>query len=157
MHSFGTLIVPSAIISAALLLASCASGPKLSPPSGTIAGISAANSRVVLRQSQELKLASNLSHVFPAGDYRPAYEDATGVYYEAPSKIIMKEIFLGMHLPDKPMNGGIFLERANPGVAKIYLINPENEGGEIQRLMKGGRPAKPFVPKQPIQFQLTKS
>ena len=157
MQSFRILIVPSAIVSAAMLLASCASAPHLAPPSGTIGGISAANSKVVLRESQELKLAATLTHVFPAGDYRPAYEDPTGVYYEAPSKIIMKEVFLGMHLPEKPMTGGIFLERANPGVAKIYLVVPANEGGEIQRLMKGGRPDKPFVPKQPIQFQLTKS
>jgi hypothetical protein len=157
MHLIPALVVRSAIVSGAILFVSCAGGPPLNPPSGMIGGVSAAKSKVVVHQQQELKLASNLTNVFPAGDYRPAYEDATGIYYEAPSKIILKEVFLGMHVPDKPFTGGIFLERTSPGVAKIYGIYPANEGGEIQRMLKGGRPAKPFSPRQPIQFQLTKS
>lgn len=157
MHLIPAFVVRSAIVSGAILLVSCASGPKLNPPSGVIGGISAAKSKVVVRQQQELKLASNISDVFPAGDYRPAFEDATGIYYEAPSQVIQKEIFLGMHVPDRPFTGGIYLERTSPGVAKIYGINPGNQGGEIERMLKGGRPGKPTVPRQPIQFQLTKS
>ena len=107
-----------------------------------IGGISAPKSKVVVRQQQDVRMAINVTNVLPAGDYRPAFEDATGIYYEAPSKVIMKENFLGINLPGKPFTGGIFLERANPQVAKIYGITPENEGGEIQRMMKGGRPAK---------------
>jgi hypothetical protein len=151
------LAMRSTIVSGAILLVSCVSGPPLNPPSGTIGGISAAKSKVVLHQQQDLKLASTITYVYPAGDYRPVYEDATGIYYEAPSKIIQKEIFLGMHVPDKPFTGGIFLERGNPGVAKIYGVHPLNEGGEIQRMLKGGRPVKPFLPRQPLQFQLTRS
>jgi hypothetical protein len=33
-------------------------------------------------------------------------------------------------------------------------VVPENEGGEIQRLLKGGRPGKPIVPAEAIQFEL---
>jgi hypothetical protein len=69
----------------------------------------------------------------------------------------MKENFLGMNLPGKPFAGGIFLERSNPQVAKVYMVTPANEGGEIQRLMKGGRPEKPMAPSQPVQFHLTRS
>lgn len=61
-----------------------------------------------------------------------------------------------MHLPGKPFTGGVFLERNNPQVAKIYGINPTNEGGEIQRWLKGGRPAKPQIPREPLQFRLTR-
>jgi hypothetical protein len=156
MHRFRSVISRFTLVSAALVLFGCAGGPKLAPPSGVIGGISAANSRIILRQEQSAKIASNVSYVLPAGDYRPAYEDTTGVYYEAPSKVIQKEIFLGMNIPDRPFAGGIFLERANPGVAKVYIITPANEGGEIMRLMKGGRPAKPILPRAPIQFELTK-
>jgi hypothetical protein len=144
------------IVFGAILLVSCA-GPPLNPPSGTIGGISAPKSKVVLKRQQEVKVGINVAYVLPAGDYRPAFEDKTGVYYEAPSKIIMKENFLGLNLPGKPLPGGIFLERSNPNVAKIYGIVPENEGGEIQRMLKGGRPVKPMLPREPVQFQLTKS
>ena len=157
MHVIPALVVRSAIVSGAILLVSCSSGPPLNPPSGTIAGISAPKSKVVLRQQQEVRLAVNITNVLPAGDYPPAFEDATGIYYEAPSKCISRENFLGIQLRDEPFTGGIFLERANPQVAKIYGITPENQGGEIQRMMKGGRPAKPLLPREPIQFQLTKS
>lgn len=146
-----------ALISSVTFLYGCAGGPALNPPSGTIGGISAPKSKVVLSRQQEAKQGINVTYVLPAGDYRAAFEDETGIYYEAPSKVIMKENFLGMNLPGKPFTGGIFLERANPKVAKIYSIAPENEGGEIHRMLKGGRPGKPIIPRQPIQFQLTRS
>ena len=155
MQSFRELILFVVLI-CTVFLAACA-GPALNPPSGTIGGISAPKSKVVLKRQQEVKVGINVAYVLPAGDYRSAFEDKTGIYYEAPSKVIMKENFLGLNLPGKPFTGGIFLERSNPHVAKIYGIVPENEGGEIQRMLKGGRPAKPVLPRQPIEFQLTKS
>jgi hypothetical protein len=135
------------------LLCGCAGEP-INPPSGSIGGISAAQSKVVLQRETLVRMRGNVDYVYPAGDYRPAYQDATGVYYEAPSKVIMKENFLGIHLPGKPMEGGIFLERHNPGVAEIYGVYPRNEGGEIQRMLKGGRPMKPLAPLEPIKFEL---
>jgi len=143
-------------VASMIVLGGCAGTP-LNPPSGTIGGITAAKSKVVLRQQQLVRMRGNVDYVYPAGDYRPAYEDEAGVYYEAPSKIIMKENFLGLKLPGKPMEGGIFLERSNPKQAKIYGVIPRDQGGEIQRMMKGGRPAKPIDPKEPIAFELTKA
>jgi hypothetical protein len=136
-------------------LVGCA-GTVVKPPSGMIGGIPAPKSKVVLRQEQELKVIFSVSWVLPAGDYRPAVEDETGIYYEAPSKVIMKEVFLGMHLKGRPYDGGIFLARNNPQVAKIYFVVPMNEGGEIMRWLKGGRPDKPMTPREPVQFQLTR-
>jgi hypothetical protein len=156
MRSFKALIIRSAPSLAAILLVSCAGGPSLNPPSGTIAGITVPKSKVVVRQEQMLKF-TGLTYVLPAGEYRPAYEDAIGIYYEAPSKVIQRENFLGMHIPDRPFDGGIFLERANPQVSKIYLVAPGNEGGEIHRMLHGGRPYKVSDSPQPIQFQLIKS
>src|SRR5688500_10080793 len=152
-RSRSLLIAP--LLAGAFLVAGCA-GTVVRPPSGTIGGIPAPKSKVVLHQEQEVKTHLNLSFVLPAGEYRPAVEDENGIYFEAPSKVIMKEVFLGMNLRGKPFGGGIFLERSNPQVAKIYLMVPANEGGEIQRWLKGGRPDKPITPKQPVQFQLTR-
>lgn len=140
----------------AILFTGCAGKP-FNPPTGMIGGISAPHAKVFLRQQQEVKLAGNIDYILPAGEYRPAVQDETGIYFEAPSKVIMKENFLGIHLPGRPYDGGIFLERNNPQSAKIYHVVPANEGGEIQRMLKGGRPDKPMIPREPIQFQLKKS
>jgi hypothetical protein len=145
------LILP--LFLGAVFLVGCA-GTVVKPPSGMIGGIPAPKSKVVVRQQQELKVNMNVSWILPAGDYRPSVEDETGIYYEAPSKVIMNEVFLGMHLKGRPFDGGIFLARSNPQVAKIYFVVPTNEGGEILRWLKGGRPDKPMTPRQPIQFQL---
>ncbi len=141
---------------AAVLLVSCMTAPTVKPPSGTIAGITAAKSKVVVRQVQSFKFAG-LTYVLTVGEYRPAYEDTVGIYYEAPNKVIQKENFMGIQVPDKIVDGGIFLERANPKVSKIYKVAPKDEGGEIQRIMIGGKPI--VIPREPqsIQFQLIKS
>jgi hypothetical protein len=141
----------------AVLLGGCAGTP-VNPPSGTIAGIPGAKAKVVLREQQEVRVASNATLVFPAGDYRPVFEDENGIYFEAPSKVIMNEKFFGLaQLAGRPYTGGIFLERSNPKVAKTYLIMTGEGEGEIQRYLKAGRPSKPTLPKEPIQFELTKS
>ena len=141
---------------AAILFVGCMSAPSVKPTSGTIAGIPAAQSKVVVRQEQTFKFAG-LTYVLTVGEYRPAYEDTVGVYYEAPNKLIQKENFIGIQVPDKIVDGGIFLERANPKVSKIYKVAPKDEGGEIQRMRIGGKPI--IIPRAPqqIQFQLTKS
>jgi hypothetical protein len=103
-------------------------------------------------------MASNVTFVFPAGDYRPVFENAAGIYFEAPSKIIMNEKFFGLaQLPGRPLTGGIFLERSNPTVAKTYLIMTGEGEGEIPRYLHAGRPSKPTPPREPIQFELRKS
>ena len=61
-----------AIVIAAILFTGCAGTP-VNPPSGTIAGIPGAKAKVVLRGQQEVRVASNATLVFPAGDYRPNY------------------------------------------------------------------------------------
>jgi hypothetical protein len=104
-----------------------------------IGGMPASKSKVVLRKEQSFKFL-NVHYTYPAGDYRPAYEGATGVYYEAPGAVVMQENFLGMGMPKHPYTGGIFVERADPKRANLYLVAPNNEGGEIQRALKGGRP-----------------
>lgn len=134
----------------------CASAP-LNPPSGMIGGIPAAKSKLVVSKQQKIRVGRNIAYVFPAGEYKPAVEDNTGVYYEAPSRIIMIEYFLG-ELPGKPLEGGIFLHRNNPADARPFYFVPAFQGGEIFRMIQGGRPYKDKVPPtDPIQFKLTQS
>jgi hypothetical protein len=64
---------------------------------------------------------------------------------------------LGIRVTDLLLEGGIFLERANPKLSKIYKVAPKNGGGEMQRMRFGGKPI--IIPRAPmaIQFQLIKS
>jgi hypothetical protein len=140
----------------AAIVCGCA-GPHLRPPSGSIGGVPAANAKVVVRRQQEVRTHVNMSYVLPAGEYRAVMEGDTGIYFEAPSPIFAKETFLGMNVPAKLIKGGIFLERSDPQTALLYGITPENQGGEIQRMLYGGRPAKPLKPRQPIVFELKRS
>ena len=117
----------------------------------------ATRTKVVLSAQQEVRAAINVTYVLPAGDYRPAMESDSGIYFQAPTKVFLRENFLGLQLRDKPFEGGIYLDRSAPQTAKIYGIAPANEGGEIQRLLHGGRPGKTIVPREPISFRLTRS
>ena len=140
---------------APLLLVSCSTVPPLDPPSGFIAGIPVAKSKVVLLQSQEVKLSPINSDVLPAGEYRPVFEDNTGVYYQAPAGIIYRETFLGGRLPEQVFLGGIYLERANPQLARIYEKQTAEQGPRRSLLTWSIKlPRNGFVPQQPINFQL---
>jgi hypothetical protein len=144
------------IIFSVTALCSCA-GPAVRPPSGSIGGIPAANAKVVLRHQQEVRTHVNMSYVLPAADYRAVMENDAGIFFAAPNPLFVKEIFLGMNVPAKLIKGGIYLERSAPETALIYGINPENQGGEIQRMLYGGRAGKPLRPRQPIVFELKRS
>ena len=134
---------------AMFLLVSCSTPPPTppSPPAGVIGGIPAMQSKVVLRQ-QEVKMSANITDLLPAGEYRAAYGDPNGVYYEAPSKIIERQGIIGMRTPDLPFTGGIYLERANPTAAKIWEMS--------QDPVAGRRPGKLYSPEEQIGFKLTR-
>jgi len=140
---------------ASLLLVSCSTVPPLDRPSGLIAGIPVEKSRVVVLQSQEVKLSPINSNVMPAGEYRPVFEDKTGVYYQAPSAIIYRETFLGARLADQVFSGGIYLERANPRAARIYEKQTAEQGPRGSLLAWSVKvPRNGVVPREPINFKL---
>ena len=93
-------------------------------------------------------MSVNIINVLPAGEYRAVFSDAEGIYYEAPSKLIEKQTIAGMHAPDLPFAGGIFLERLNPHTAKIWGMSLGSSDP--------GRPAKLIIPESAIQFRLTR-
>jgi hypothetical protein len=57
---------------------------------------------------------------FPAGEYRPLYEDSGGYYYQAPSKVIGHDIMSYM------LDGGLYVERTTNEPTKWYVIDPQN-------------------------------
>ncbi len=139
----------------ALLFVSCSTVPPLDPPSGFIAGIPVEKSKVVVLQSQEVKMSAVNSNVLPAGEYRPVFEDNTGVYYQAPAAIIYRETFLGTRQPDEVFLGGIYLERTNPQVGRIYEKQTAERGPRRSLLAWSVKlPRNGFVPREPINFQL---
>jgi hypothetical protein len=139
----------------ALLLVSCSTVPPLDPPSGFIAGIPVAKSKVVILQSQEVKMSAINSNVLPAGEYRPVFEDHAGVYYQAPAALVYRETFLGMRQPDVVFHGGIYLERTNPQVARIYEKETAEQGPRKSLLTWSVKlPRNGFVPRDRINFQL---
>jgi hypothetical protein len=59
------------------------------------------------------------SVTFPAGEYRPVYEDAGGYYYQAPTKVI------GHDFTSYMFDGGLYVERTKTEPTKWYTIDPK--------------------------------
>ena len=55
---------------------------------------------------------------FPAGKYRPMYEDDHGYYFEAPSKVIVDDV--GVY----GFDGGVYIQRGKTAPSEWYLIRP---------------------------------
>ena len=55
---------------------------------------------------------------FPAGKYRPMYEDDGGYYFEAPSKVLVDDI--GVY----GYEGGVYIRRGENAPTEWYLIRP---------------------------------
>jgi len=53
---------------------------------------------------------------FPAGEYRPVYEDNGGYYYQAPSKIVANALFSYMY------DGGLYVKRGETEPAAWFIV-----------------------------------
>jgi hypothetical protein len=53
---------------------------------------------------------------FPAGEYRPLYEDAGGYYYQAPSKVVANALFTFMY------DGGLYVKRGETEPTQWYVV-----------------------------------
>jgi uncharacterized protein YcfL len=140
---------------APLLLVGCSTMPPLDRTSGFIAGIPVEKSKLVVSKAQEVKLSAINSNLLPAGEYRPVHQDNTGVYYQAPAAIIYRETSFGIRQPDQVFLGGIYLERANPKVARIYEKQTAEQGPRRSLLTWAVKiPRNGVIPREPIDFQL---
>jgi len=61
---------------------------------------------------------------FPAGEYKPVFEDSDGFYYQAPAKVIANLMFTYVG------DGGLYLERGAKEPSQWYFIT---EGGHLTR------------------------
>jgi hypothetical protein len=55
---------------------------------------------------------------FPAGKYKPVYEDEGGYYYEAPGKVILDDI------ATYAFDGGVYVKRGHTNPSRWYVIRP---------------------------------
>jgi hypothetical protein len=58
---------------------------------------------------------------FPAGEYRPLYEDDGGYYYQAPAKVIGHDIISYM------LDGGLYVERGSNEPTRWYIIEQNGQ------------------------------
>lgn len=108
---------------AALVLSSCAPELSLLTPQTTIAG-EAVNS-VRLRVHQPFTFRPALySATYPAGLYVPRFEDANGVYFEAPSQLLMQTVAGG-----RTGFGGIYVSKGSWDLYQAYI----DENGAIYK------------------------
>jgi len=66
---------------------------------------------------------------FPAGEYRPAYEDRGGYYFQAPTKVLVDEVAVFAH------EGGLYVARGESEPTRWYVIG-ENGEKKMRRFKK---------------------
>jgi len=73
-------------------------------------------SAIVLKSP--VKVGVVVAFAFPAGEYRPLYEDDGGYYYQAPSKVIFYDFPFS-----RMIDGGLYVERTATEPTQWYYID----------------------------------
>ena len=58
---------------------------------------------------------------FPAGEYRPLFEDNGGYYFQAPSKVVANDIFSYMY------DGGLYVKRGTNEPTHWYVVGQNGQ------------------------------
>ncbi|HEX4266086.1 MAG TPA: hypothetical protein VH597_17250 [Verrucomicrobiae bacterium] len=74
----------------------------------------------VLEKPAEFTFGLGTKVTFPAGEYKPVMEDNDGYYYQAPSKVVARDLF--SYVAD----GGLYLRRAEMVPTRWYVIDQQN-------------------------------
>ena len=74
----------------------------------------------VLEKPAEFTFGLGSKISLPAGEYKPVMEDNDGYYYQAPSKLVARDIF--SYVAD----GGLYLHRGETMPSKWYAIDQQN-------------------------------
>ena len=61
------------------------------------------------------------TNVFPAGKYRPLYEDRGGYYFEAPTKVLVNDV------ASFGYDGGVYVARGATEPTQWYVISPSGK------------------------------
>ena len=109
---FRTCVAAALVIAASLLLSGCASTQVLSstPP---VKGF-------VLEKPSQFSFGLGTKITIPAGEYKPVMEDNDGYYYQAPTKVVARDIF--SYVAD----GGLYLRRDETTPSRWYAIDEHN-------------------------------
>lgn len=75
---------------------------------------------VVLDQTTEFRFGLGTKLTLPAGEYKPVLEDKAGYYYQAPSKVVARDIL--SYVAD----GGVFVRRGDKTPTRWYAIDQQN-------------------------------
>ena len=118
------IVRPILACSITLWLAACG-GPALLPlnPNSTIQGRSVAGSTFVVKQAFSVSLGSlgGTTFNFPAGIYRPVFEDADGMYFRADAPVLMQDALFG----SQTRIGGVYIPRgSSPAVPRAFIVHP---------------------------------
>jgi hypothetical protein len=102
-------------LAAATLLVGCSSLQPLSstPPAPVI----------TLTAPATVKGVFGSTLTFPAGDYKAIMEDKGGFYYEAPGKIIAKDLMASLY------DGGLYVKKESEVPERFYLITHAGQPG----------------------------
>ena len=61
------------------------------------------------------------ANIFPAGKYRPLYEDRGGYYYEAPTKVLVSDV------ASFGYDGGLYVARGATEPTQWYVTSPSGK------------------------------
>jgi hypothetical protein len=128
MSRFKTAFPLAGLLVLAVILSGCASMRVLSsdPPVKAI----------VLDRPTEFTFGLGTKLSMPAGEYRPVLEDNAGYYYQAPSKLVARDVF--SYVAD----GGLFIKRGEEVPSKWYAF--DDLGGGNRNVIKRGSLPKDF-------------
>lgn len=75
---------------------------------------------IVVEQPAEFTFGLATKLTMPAGEYKPTLEDNSGYYYQAPSKLVARDIL--SYVAD----GGLFIKRGETIPSRWYAIDEQN-------------------------------
>jgi hypothetical protein len=75
---------------------------------------------IVVEQPAEFTFGLATKLTMPAGEYKPTLEDNSGYYYQAPSKLVARDIL--SYVAD----GGLFIKRGETVPSRWYAIDEQN-------------------------------
>jgi hypothetical protein len=75
---------------------------------------------LVVEKPVEFTFGLGTKVTMPAGEYKPVMEDKSGYYYQAPSKLVARDIF--SYVAD----GGLYVKRGETVPRRWYAIDQKN-------------------------------
>ena len=75
---------------------------------------------IVVEKQVEFRFGLGTKLTMPLGEYKPTLEDDSGYYYQAPSKLVARDIL--SYVAD----GGLFIKRGEKTPTRWYAIDQQN-------------------------------